>query len=541
MKKTINIFSIALMLIVTFGFAVNVLAINTTGANNIVTDTGKITISGANAADTFTAYKIVDFTYDSSTNSVGHRFTDSFETFLNTQTTDYKTPTAGGTFTVANYMANQSDVVKAVGTAYITYIKNNTVSGGIAFGQSPNAFNEATVPAGAYLVSATSTKRVYKVMIGNVELESDGNNGYRTANATINAADKSTDIADGVVNGGDNTTVVAVTDPTTGEPVIDPNTGEQKVVALLSNDDSNSDGSYGVGDTITYDIDVTIPSYPDEVQKPQLTVTADIPSTITFSGLQDNVKVIIGNNEYTVNANGEIMKGSDKIADARMLDSSGNATTNPANADKVQVVFDTDKVEGDVTIEFSGVLNSNPEVGSPSNVTTVEVTYVPDPYKDETKTVSLDFGITTYGLKIDVNTPQGAGSGFITNVNAATSLATTFDVTNTTTNETIQVTTDASTGIGTYAGIAGGTYTVTQRSAISGYKLLGTRTITIPTTGNMENDYYVLNLELETTGVLPSTGGIGTLLFSIIGILVIGMAFYFVIDYRKRKENVSAN
>ena len=536
------------MLIVTFGFAINVFAddITTTGANHVVTSAGNITITGADSSDTFTAYKLVDITYDSSTNSVGYQFNSSFETFLNSaqQTNQaYKTPNGGGTFTVANYMANQSDVVKAVGTAYLTYVKNNTVSGGIAFGQSPNAYNVATVPAGSYLISATSTKRVYKLMIGNVELESDGNNGYQVKSNT-NVEAKGTDVADGVVNGGDNTTIVPVTDPTTGEPVIDPNTGEQKVVALLSNDDSNSDGSYGVGDTVTYDIDVTIPSYPDEVQKPQLTVTADIPGSIIFNGLTDGLKVYVGEdtNPCQVTSDGKVMHGGEQIAVARMIDSNGNTTTTPANADKVEVVFDTDKVVGDVSVEISGVLQQNQdlEVGSPSNITTVDVTYVPDPYKDETKTVSLDFGITTYGLKIDVNPPQGAGSGFITNVNAATSLATTFDVTNTATNQTIQVTTDASTGIGTYAGIAGGTYTVTQRSAISGYKLLGTRTITIPG-DNMENDYYVLTLELETTGLLPSTGGIGTLLFSIIGILVIGMAFYFVIDYRKRKENVSAN
>ena len=90
--------------------------------------------------------------------------------------------------------------------------------------------------------------------------------------------------------------------------------------------------------------------------------------------------------------------------------------------------------------------------------------------------------------------------------------------------------------VAAFTGLANGTYTLVEKTVPTGYNGAADSTFTID-----EHDYTAANLEQEATVVnnqgteLPSTGGIGTTIFYVVGgILLLGAAIVFV---ARRKAN----
>ncbi len=97
---------------------------------------------------------------------------------------------------------------------------------------------------------------------------------------------------------------------------------------------------------------------------------------------------------------------------------------------------------------------------------------------------------------------------------------------------------DESGNVPAFTGLANGTYTLVETVVPAGYNSAGEQTITIVsgdyTTGNLSQSKTVVN---NTGLVLPTTGGMGTTIFYILGgILVIGAGVLFVT--RKRMDGV---
>ena len=93
-----------------------------------------------------------------------------------------------------------------------------------------------------------------------------------------------------------------------------------------------------------------------------------------------------------------------------------------------------------------------------------------------------------------------------------------------------EYTSDAQGAVPAFTGLANGTYTLVEKTVPAGYNKAADQNFTVA-----ENDYTATNLEqtataINTAGsVLPSTGGIGTTIFYIIGaILVIGAGVVLV-------------
>jgi fimbrial isopeptide formation D2 family protein/LPXTG-motif cell wall-anchored protein len=91
-----------------------------------------------------------------------------------------------------------------------------------------------------------------------------------------------------------------------------------------------------------------------------------------------------------------------------------------------------------------------------------------------------------------------------------------------------------------FTGIANGTYTLIEKTVPGGYNKVGAD----PTFTVAEHDYTAANLEQSATVenesgvVLPSTGGIGTTIFYIVGaVLVLGAAIVLI---AKRRASVNA-
>ena len=96
--------------------------------------------------------------------------------------------------------------------------------------------------------------------------------------------------------------------------------------------------------------------------------------------------------------------------------------------------------------------------------------------------------------------------------------------------EATEYTSDAQGAVPAFTGLANGTYTLVEKTVPAGYNKAADQNFTVA-----ENDYTATNLEqtataINTAGsVLPSTGGIGTTIFYIIGaILVIGAGVVLV-------------
>lgn len=161
------------------------------------------------------------------------------------------------------------------------------------------------------------------------------------------------------------------------------------------------------------------------------------------------------------------------------------------------------------------------------NGATAENNHELDP--ENTPSDSISFNTYTYGLKIylkdrDDNTKSLEAADY--NICTADDDDTTCFAT---------ITTDFN-GYGVYDGLQGITYYLKQAKVTSGYVLDNTiRTLDMVNDAD-QNGYVTLNLENREMGSLPFTGGVGTIIYTIIGLIIIVGGFIFFIKYTKSKK-----
>ena len=96
-------------------------------------------------------------------------------------------------------------------------------------------------------------------------------------------------------------------------------------------------------------------------------------------------------------------------------------------------------------------------------------------------------------------------------------------------------------GIAQYKGLGAGTYYVKETKAPTGYVLDSTiHEIKIGPNGTLEaadtEGYYRLEVSNHKAGLLPVTGSVGTIIFVVLGLAIIGIAVYFFGFYKKNKK-----
>ena len=500
MKKRILSLLVAIF---TFGLVLNVDAASiTTGSTKgtvdtnsyIVTNDAALMVTNAPVSDTLAAYKILDTFYNASTNVITYEFTSNFKAFLASSSTyknltvdEYYNLTSGD---ITSGSTRTSSTLDRLASAYASYVKTNSVIGADLTYDAGEGATGTVLPAGAYLVLPKVTNSVYAVMVGNIIPTANGNDW------TI-----------------DDATIVAKV----------ANASVVKSVGSIG----HVDGTYDIGEEFSYFLVGGVPQYPTNATNKVYTMKDIIGAGLDFSAIS-NFVVKDGETSLLVKSDGTVVNAAGNTV-ATITISGKNLT----------IAFNVDYVTSTtVTVEYKAKLNNSAVLGDTGNLNSATLTYSNDPYGTGTITSNVaQTSVFTYGVEVLIYA-NGDKSKVLSGVK--------FEVYSdaSLTNKLGEITTD-STGRGRLPGLAEGTYYLKQVSTASGYTL-PKDAITIKvklegsTPGSVEG-YYEAEVAAFEAGTLPFTGGPGTILYTVIGMITIVSAILlFVLYARKKKQEQAA-
>ena len=500
MKKRILSLLVAIF---TFGLVLNVDAASiTTGSTKgtvdtnsyIVTNDAALMVTNAPVSDTLAAYKILDTFYNASTNVITYEFTSNFKAFLASSSTyknltvdEYYNLTSGD---ITSGSTRTSSTLDRLASAYASYVKTNSVIGADLTYDAGEGATGTVLPAGAYLVLPKVTNSVYAVMVGNIIPTANGNDW------TINDA-----------------TIVAKV----------ANASVVKSVGSIE----HVTGTYDIGEEFSYFLVGGVPQYPTNATNKVYTMKDIIGDGLDFLAIS-NFVVKDGETSLLVNSDGTVVNAAGNTV-ATITISGKNLT----------IAFNVDYVTSTtVTVEYKAKLNNSAVLGDTGNLNSATLTYSNDPYGTGTITSNVaQTSVFTYGVEVLIYA-NGDKSKVLSGVK--------FEVYSdaSLTNKLGEITTD-STGRGRLPGLAEGTYYLKQVSTASGYTLpKDAITIKVKLEGSTPGSvdgYYEAEVAAFEAGTLPFTGGPGTILYTVIGMITIVSAILlFVLYARKKKQEQAA-
>ncbi len=512
-----------------------VLAVSTafTAFAAIGTSKGKITVKDLEAGATATAYQIMTVSYDTTADqpkSPEYFWTDSMYTWLQTNET-YKTyadndKSATETFsklTDAQSKAFFADVAAAIKTGTVTATSKTATNS-----STDSAQNVAIsdLDMGEYLVLITGGVNIYQPIAVNVVPKyNTGTGEYDMDNPEItNLKNK-----------------------------------KPSITKTIPTDDH----TVAINDIVSYQLDVTIPSYPTTATAKTFYVNDILSNGLTFN---DDILV------YGVKADGSVSDALtiDTYYTKSTADRAGNTVTFSLKFDGVQLA---NAGFTGLKITYSATVNKDIVV-STGNGNTATIEYNNNPYEDDSwKDGSSEQKVYTYGLnltKVDKtdNTKKLGGAEFklLTDAEDETTAiyfvkladghyrvavknpvsgAYEADATDT----IVSGTETATLGQLKVDGLDLGVYYLKETKApAGGYKIPSS---VIPLTvkdddvdGTVDDEdtsdlgYLTMNIENTTGFTLPTTGGMGTVIFTVGGIALValGAAMIIIISKKSKKE-----
>ena len=327
------------------------------------------------------------------------------------------------------------------------------------------------------------------------------------------------------------------------------------------------DGSIQIGDsinyTITYDLNNLV--YPSNATDKKFMVGDTLSDELNLNG--GSIRVYGVKDDAETQLTGGIDLATESVS--YILTVSGNTFTVDFAYDKV-AEYDS------IIIRYSAVVNENAADGSVNN--TAKVTYNPNPYDEnthDTDTTVVDN--YTYGIEVtkqdqssDVVLPgaqftltadgEETAMKFVPMTNAeGIAIAGEYRVATADEVTASEILTTNDNGKIIINGLKLGTYILTETKAPDGYILPSnpSKTIVIADSDSdgiangsfdtvkveEDEDRYVegtvLNIsEDEGVPTLPTTGGMGTILFTTVGLVLVGgAAILLVVMYKRKKEN----
>lgn len=490
-----------LTLVLTMGlFPMSVFA-----ATNVTpSSTASITINNAVENDVLAAYKVIDITYNATSNHLTYAWNDNFKDYFEQK--NGVTNSANQAYTVEQFAAltDESADLKNLLAGLPAYIATNSISPvdtqTVAAGGTATFANLAM---GEYFIRPTSSTSVYQLMLQKIEPEVE-NSSYVLKDVPFSA--------------------------------------KHEEVTIKKTADKTS---VTKNEKVAYTVTVDIPTYSAEATDKTFSVSDLLPDGLTIDA--DSIKVQID--------------GTDVEAAAYTLDIDTNATagyTFKLSVDSAKYVANwTANAGKKLVITYTATLkddNTTAVNAKETNKATFDYSYYPyvtDSHKQITKTVD----ITTFAIKIDK----------YDNADESTKLSgAKFDLYRTATQADVDagITTvkiphteiqgillesDKTTntnGVATFEKYeANGNkydYYLVETKAPSGYNILDNAVKVNFTDDSVSGTNGVYTVEVpNSSGItLPITGGEGIVLFSVIGIVFMGGAvFLFIMTRKKAKAN----
>ena len=465
------------------------------------TSTASITINNAVKDDVLKAYKVVDITYDETSNHVSYVWNSSFADYF-AGTTSYN-DTA---YTVEGFatLTDDSAELKNVLAGLPKYIADNNIDAAktATVGEGGTA-TFANLAMGEYFIRPSSTTSVYQLMLQKiepkVEEDSEGNPHYVIEDVTF--------------------------------------TAKKEEVTITKTADKTS---VTKNEKVAYTVAVDIPTYSAEATDKTIYVSDLLPDGLTIDTASINVKIDgadVNPTAYNLDTT------ATKDYTFKLSVSTQQYTNSWANeGGKKLVITYTATLNGDTTTE----VNVNE-----TNTATFDYSfypYVENSHKQKTDKVD----VTTFAIKID---KYVAGSHatkladakfdlYRTATDAEIAAGVTETIPHTTINgiklESDVVTNDS--GVATFEKYeANGTkydYYLVETQAPHGYNILAEAVKVNFTDAEATNGVYTVKVPNSSGITLPITGDEGIVIFTVIGIAFMGGAvILFVLFHKKAKAN----
>lgn len=340
-----------------------------------------------------------------------------------------------------------------------------------------------------------------------------------------------------------------------------------------------SDTQVAIGDTVTYTLVADVPQFPDNALNKGYCISDVLPTGMTYNG-----NVIVEGYTETM----DVGTAGDSLPPATHYTSDTKRPTTDTATFALKFKYDMLKnASGErytkIKVTYTATVNAAITVKTASsteltnNINNAYLDYNSDPYGSpstwQTKTATAT--VYSYGIevkKVDKSTQLPISGAEFTLTKANEDDAIKFVGSNgtyrvatatesTTAVETLVVT-ESGENMGKLilSGLDAGTYTLTETKAPAGYVKLGApKTITITDDKTaMEGDtanskpnglvddgensadgidgYYELDVANSKGFTLPSTGGMGTVLFTTIGIVLMGGGLVLLLLYLRRRN-----
>ena len=432
------------------------------------------------------------------------------------------------------------DISAAVAANFYAEIEAGIMGGTIHLSPVPLTVSGKTASVsgltmGVYLVTATGGTAVYRPTVAMITPEESNGSWTIAENAQVGLKSSPVSLVKTItaVNGSADTTAVS-------------SDGKRAVA--------------GIGDTVSYKLEVDVPEYPSQSVSRIFTITDTMPDGLTLQ--TDGIKVVDQVGDEITIPTGLI------TATERTL------TINLDNSDLI-----TGKTK--LVVTYDAQLNTSATIGREGNVNTAALTYTNNPYgtvpadtdfaakaravsgSDNTKTFMDTATVYTFGIEV-AKVAKGTKTGLQGAVFELKLKDTTQKIGFTGSGGTYTKAADGTAALTTgtdgkltLKGLAPGTYKLKETKAPAGYVLsAGETEITIAdtdfngipdskeqpttdttTTQTTEKDNGLVSITVENTKgfTLPRTGGIGTVLFSMIGIVLMGSGVLLVAVFLRKR------